>query len=258
MDSVGTAPRSFVELYRAGRFDYWGGPYDSFSEAERALRVRTHQRLVLWWRSIEWDRGLDEIEAFKGDEVLRPGLVPFAGDGYGNSYCWYPRWQAGEEPPVIFASRDEGEGRLFARTFAECLCRCFLQHFALALDDKDGTDDRLLWEPHLEILLPFLNPEQEALLVSVGKRLSPMACNEAEAHMAAQIGVRTLTVFQPPTQYCDDKIDDKRGLLRLYDDSVAFYRELVEVEGLGHFRSKLLEAEAARQAARDRWPADSS
>ena len=50
-----------------------------------SVRVRTHQRLVLWWRSIEWDRGL---EAFEGDDFLRPGLVPFAGDGYGSSYCF--------------------------------------------------------------------------------------------------------------------------------------------------------------------------
>jgi hypothetical protein len=256
---VGTAPRSFVDLYRAGRFDYWGGPYESFTEAERTLRIRTHLSLVLWWRSIEWDRELEEIEAFKGDEVLRPGLVPFAGDGYGNSYCWYRRWQDGPEPPVILASRDDCEGRLFARTFAECLCRCFLRHFALALDspvDTDGTDNRQLWEAHLGILRPFLSPEQEALLASAGKRLSTKACDEADASIAAQVGARTLAAFQPPTQYYDESIDDKRWLRTAYDDSVAFYRELVEVEGLSEFRPKLIEAEAARRAARDRWPAE--
>lgn len=257
MDSGGTVPRLFVELYRAGRFDYWGGPYDSFTQAERMLRVSTHEKLVLWWQSIEWDRDLEEIEDFNGDDQLRPGLVPFAGDGYGNTYCWYRRWQEGPEPPVIFASRDDGEGRLFARTFAECLCRCFLRHFALALgspDDTGSASDRELWEAHLGILRPFLSPDQEALLASAGKRLSTEACDEAEAHIAAQVGVRILATFQPPTQYYDESIDDKRWLLSAYDNSVGFYRELVEVEGLSEFSPKLIEAEAARRAARDRWP----
>jgi len=250
---VGVAPRSFIDLYRAGRFDYWGGPYESFTEAERTLRIRTHQKLVLWWRSIEWDQQLEEIEAFQGDDHLRPGLVPFAGDGYGSSYCWYPRWQDGEEPPVILASVDDG-GRLFARTFAECLCRCFLQHFAFALDDgADGEDSHQLWKAHHGIVRPFLSIEQDALLASVGERLSTRACDEAEAHIAAQVGVRTLAAFQPPTRFRDESIGDKRWLLSAYDDSVAFYRELVEVEGLSHFRSKLIEAEAARQAAQNLW-----
>jgi hypothetical protein len=234
-------PQSFVDLYRAGRFDYWGGPYNSFTEAERALRIRTHEKRVLWWRTIEWDRELEEIEAFKGDGHLRPGLVPFAGDGYGNHYCWYPRWQEGPEPPVVFASNDDDEGRLFARTFAECLCRCFLEHFALAgeaPDEPDEGENRGLWEAHLGILRPFLAPEQDALLASVGKQLSGEACDEAEDHIAGQVGRRTLAAFQPPTRYYDDPIDD--GLLKAYDASVAFYRELVEVEGLSEFRPKLI------------------
>jgi hypothetical protein len=48
-------------------------------------------------------------------------------------------------------------------------------------------------------------------------------------------------------------IDDKRSLLAGYDESVAFYRELVDIEGLVDFRSKLMEAEAARKAALERW-----
>ena len=102
---------------------------------------------------------------------------------------------------------------------------------------------------------PFLSPEQEALLASAGHRFTTEACNEAEALIAAQVGTRKLVAFQPPTRYDDDVIDDKRYLLSLYDESVAFYREIVEGEGRSQFQAKLLEAEAARQAARDRWPA---
>ena len=199
---MGVAPRSFVSLYRAGRFDYWGGPYDSVTEAQRAMRIRTHQKLVLWWRTIEWDRTLDEIEAFAGDDILRPGLVPFAGDGYGNDFCWYPPWQEGDEPPIVFVPHDQEQGELFARTFAECLCRCFLRHFADAMDapdDPDATDNRQLWEAHVEIMRPFLSTEQGALLVSARQRFTSEACNEAEGRIAAQVGTRKLIALQPPT-----------------------------------------------------------
>ena len=255
MNDLLSIPEVFLRLHRAGRFDYWGVPYRSLTDGQRAERMRTHLARVLWWRSIEWDRAPDQIIGFQGDDFLRPGLIPFAGTGYGDYYCWYPRWQEAPEPPVVLCLHDEQESPLFARNLVECLCRCFLQDFAHK-DADDETwqivDPSELWDAHFEILRPFLNPAQISLLRSVRSKLSKAACLDADQAIAEAVGTRTLIGFQLPTRYADDEIGDRTVVLRLYDQSIAFFRELVEVEGLGRFRPMLAEAEANRAAVADR------
>jgi hypothetical protein len=245
-------PHAFVELHRAGRFDYWGAPYRSLTDDRREERMRTHRTQVLWWGSIEWDREPNAIAAFEGDDVLRPGLVPFAGNGYGDQYCWYPRWQTGPEPPVVFYVHDELESPLFAATFTQCLCRCFLQHFAQWDQDEEDRqshplDMQTLWDAHLAILGPYLDSEQEGLLTEVGASLSRKACEEADERIVARLGSRTLVGSQPPTSYDDD--GKAEWVLRAYDRSIAFYREMVEDEGRVEFQARLDEAQAARASA---------
>ncbi len=238
-------PPAFLALESAGRFDYWGAPYRELTDKQREDRMRSHMTQVLWWRPIEWDRTSDEIAAFTGDDILRPGLVPFAGDGFGNQYCWYPSWQAGPDVPVVFAIHDETTSSLFARNFVECLCRCFLQDFA----DEDHADSYVereaLWDAHFGILRPWLTPEQIDLLANVRANLSAAACEEADASIAARVPARRLTAIQLPTRY-DHKHLDRDTLVRLYDESIAFFRDLVEIEGRREFAPKLQEAQDAR------------
>jgi len=244
-------PSAFKELHQAGRFDYWGAPYHSLTSDQRDERIRTYMTRVLWWSSIEWDRTPEEIAEFEGDEHLRPGLVPFAGNGYGDLYCWYPRWQTGPEPPVVFFIHDELESHLFARTFAECMCRCLLQSFA-AWDDQALESSHVskgqVWEAHREILRPFIDPEQIETLQALGADPSPEQCQRADDRISAAVGLRKLIGAQQPTRYAEEHIRDHATLLRSYDQSIAFYRELVQAEGLDHFRPKLEAAQAARAA----------
>jgi hypothetical protein len=244
-------PAAFLALHRAGRFDYWGAPYRSLTDAQREERIRTHLTKVLWWRSIEWDREPEQIAAFDGDDRWRPGLIPFAGNGYGDDYCWYPRWQTGPEPPIVFCVHDDIHSHLFARTFAECLCRCLLQAFAGIDHDVDQLREarltkRQLWEAHREILRPFLDPPQNGMLDALGADPDPDTCAHAEDEIAAAVGDRKLVGIQLPARYSDDYAGDRASLLRAYDDSIAFYRELVDDEGLVEFQPKLDEAIAAR------------
>jgi len=238
-------PTTFLALENAGRFNYWGAPYVTLTEQQREARIRTHMTQVLWWRAIEWDRTSAEIIAFSGDDFLRPGLVPFGGNGYGDQYCWYPQWQTGVDMPVVFVLHDEGRGQLFARDFAECLCRCFLRSFA----DEDPGGPHLmphvLWDAHFEILQPFLTSEQVDVLSDVRGHLSATACDEADTQIAASIPDLSLTAIQPPTHYNHEYLD-RVTLLRLYDEAFSFFRELVEVEGRGEFTRKLEEVKAAK------------
>lgn len=243
-------PTAFRALHDAGRFDYWGAPYASLTPHQREERTRSHETQVLWWETIEWDRTPDEVAAFAGDDLLRPGLVPFAGNGYGDFYCWYSPWMepGATELPVVFFVHDERESHQFAHTFSECLVRCFLQQAALwAREGTDGAADAAtLWEAHRAILVPVLDPADGARLDLIGARATAQDYEDADHELAAEQPSRTLVGGQPPTRYDAEAVSDPAILRRLYDQSVAFYRELV-AEGHATFQAALDEAVANRR-----------
>lgn len=236
-------PTAFVELHREGCFDYWGAPYGSLSNEQRETIMRTRWSRVLVLRSIEWDMSPEEIAAFQGDDMgMRPGLVRFAGDGSGDAFCWYPRWQEGEaEPPVIFWSHDGGETGLFARSFAECVLRCILH------DAADGDEDVRPehWDNHVTMIGPWLESSQRELLTALGKSFSQAARKAAHDALVAEIGERALVGAMPSEQYYDGL--GKETLLRLYTESVGFWRDIVEEEGREAYRPRLEQALAQLQ-----------
>jgi hypothetical protein len=249
MTTAFSIPSAFLALESAGRFDYWGAPYSTLTDEQRKALIPTRMIQVLWWHPIEWDRTSTQIMGnhwiTSPDGWLRPGFIAFAGDGSGDQYCWYPSWQAGADAPVVFVHHDEMYSRLFARDFGECLCRCFLQTFS---DENPGgsyfTSD-VLWDAHFEIIQPFLSGEQVDLLRSVRRHLSATACAEADAQIAEGVPDRSLIGIQLSTRCNHDSLD-RPTLLRSYDESLAFYRELVEVEGRVEFLQKLEEVKAAK------------
>src|SRR6185312_16258014 len=198
-------PRPFIELYQQGRFDYWGAPYHKLTEGEREERLRTRRSRVLWWpRVIEWDRTPEEVSAFAGDEQLRPGLFPFAGDGMGGQYCWYPKWKHAQdsEPPVIFVPREDVEVRAFARDFAECLVRCIILDVVMSEEERSQAT----WDAHVAIMAPYLHRDQLELLGALRRDLSPRRCADADEALENAIGPRTLMPVQLPTKY---EIDER-------------------------------------------------
>lgn len=242
MQTLNEIPRAFLELHAAGRFDYWGAPYATLTEAARKARIRTHLDRVLWWSAVEWDRTPEEILAFEGDGVLRPGLVPFAGNGNGDAYCWYPRWQDGPEPPVVFFVHDELESTLFARDFAETLQRCLLQTFAdeWAFEGLDAGARHALFRAHHAIVRPYLEQAQSAVLDRIAADPSPAACRAADDTIAKTVGDRRLVGAMQPVRYTEKYFrDDPASLVRAYERSRAFYRELVVDEGLEQHRGAL-------------------
>jgi hypothetical protein len=255
MTTVFSIPSAFQALESAGRFDYWGAPHGTLTDQQRAALIPARMTQVLWWRFVEWDRTSTQIMdpnpwITSPDGWLRPGLIPFAGDGSGDQYCWYPSWQTGAGTPVVFAHHDETHSRLFARDFDECLCRCFLQNFS---DENAGGSycaPHTLWDAHFEILQPFLTPQQVDLLQNVRGHFSATACEAADAQIAAGIPDRNLIGIQLSTHYDHNSLDQPT-LLRLYDQSLAFYRELVEVEGRVEFMQKLEAVKAAKAALLD-------
>jgi hypothetical protein len=123
-----------------------------------------------------------------------------------------------------------------------------LGHFA-AWDDERGDAAAMaaLFSAHVAIVGPWLTGAQRELLAAVGARLSADACAQAEERLAAAVGARTLVAKRLPTRYAEEYFqDDLPRLLHSYDRSVAFWRELVEVEGRSEHAPELREAEANR------------
>ena len=225
-------PELFVRLHDDGRFDYTGTQPGQAREGQALL-----------WDEVEWGAcgSPEEIAAFSGDDFLRPGLIPFAGNGRGDYYCWYPPWQSGPEPPVVFAVHDELSSYTFARTFEEFLVRCMLEHFA-AVEDADG---RSSWQAQVSILTPVLSTGLASRLARLGSAPSRDACRRELTAIKPSDDERSLVAFQPPTRFAADIIGSVRAL-DAYDESIAFYRSLVE-EGRTDFRANLELAEENRR-----------
>jgi hypothetical protein len=235
-------PSLFRELHAAGRFDYFGTT-EPLTAEQRGERLRARATEVLWWDVIEWDRTLDEVVAYDGGGLLRPGLVPFAGNGAGDHYSWYPAWQEGPEPPVLLVEHDSERSRVFAPDFAGCLVRCLVQHFAWHAFEAGEPDRRTLWDAHDAILRPHLGAAQATLLEELGADPSAERCEAAEKVLASEADDRRLVATMQPTTYDDGLSLDVAT--SCYDRSVRFYEELV-AEGLSEYAGQLAEARAGR------------
>lgn len=245
-------PQAFLELQRAGRFDYWGAPRDSLTAEQRRERALSREKLVLWWNKVEWDKTLEQIlnHQHDPDGLMRPGLVPFAGDGSGDEYCWYPPWQTLGEPPIVRFCHDDDESELFAQNFSGFLTRCLLREYSSADGEQPDSIEsrRPVWDAHLAILRPHLEKEHVALLDDVTAHFSPEASLEAEETFVASLPARSLVTGLAPTDFKRFRGEHTR-LLELFDEAIAFWREVVEVEGRMEFQHKLTEVRENRAAA---------
>ncbi len=252
MSDTFNVPDAFRVLYYDGRLDYWGGPFPADTPTrERLLQERRWE--VLWWSSIEWepDATPESIAGFGGDGQLRPGLFPFAGDGSGDRFCFYPRWQGeGADVPVVLFRHDALESALFARSFGECLGRAMLLHYAEELatgeDPLEETAD--LYRAHLAIVAPYLPVGLREAMQTASARPDADEVAAVERALACEIPERSLIGALQPTRYRADLIKRRDDLVRLYRNSERLYRELVEDEGREEYRTEL----AAVRAELDR------
>jgi hypothetical protein len=139
----GELPTALLALLRKGRLDYWGAPYDSLDSSQLRKRFHATRHEVLWFFQQEWDRNEDEIRSSaRGEEdtSLLPGLIDFAGDGYGNRFCLYPEWAVDGVTPVVLAIHDELESSLYATSFEQALVRGLLEYFAFAASEDEDVD----------------------------------------------------------------------------------------------------------------------
>ena len=138
-DRAGPTPTAFAVLESSGRLAYGDDWADTWRD--RALHdppALLGTDAVEWWTAdaraawvapAHWDPGL--------------GLAPFAGDGTGDLWCWYPGWRdAGSgEAAVVLVAHDLNEATGFAPTFATFVARHLLAAVARTATwavDRDG------------------------------------------------------------------------------------------------------------------------
>jgi hypothetical protein len=243
-------PQAYAALFEAGRFDYWGVPYQSMTHEQREARYAERRRKVLWLDGIEWDpqRSPANIAASPESDDTLPGLVAFAGNGAGDSYSWYLPWQEGPEPPVLFCPHDLTVADYFAPDFARALERLWLRHGAW---HEGRPADQLVadLEAWLDIIAPYLDPQRVRFLMGLAEIGTPAGFKTAENELVAR------------WPHADDKLPAHNLLstlymveylgkdaLRLYDESIALYQRLV-IEGHPRFAARLAETRRNRDAA---------
>jgi hypothetical protein len=243
-------PQVYAALFDAGRFDYWGVPYGSMSDAQREARYAERRRQVLWLDGIEWDleRSPAAIAAAPEAEDTLPGLVRFAGNGAGDSYSWYLPWQEGEEPPVLLCPHDLTVADYFAPDFARALERLWLLHGAWheGSPREHVLADLRAW---LDIIAPHLDPHRVPFLLGLAEVGTAEGFKTAEKELVARwprSDDKLPAHHLLSTLYLVEYLG--KDALRLYDESIALYERLI-AEGHARFAARLDETRRNREAA---------
>ncbi len=88
------------------------------------LDVKSPASLYFWLLEAEW-MPLREIIEYEPDEDEQPGLVPFAFEGDGSYWCW---WPAAHPGAIVLCPRDCYEGEFYALSFVSFMYRRLLDY----------------------------------------------------------------------------------------------------------------------------------
>lgn len=241
-------PRSFIDLRARGAFDYWGGRSRAELSKEERLRVVKERRyLGLWLRDLEWT-STDESDVTE-DTSMRPGLYPFAQNGAGDVYAFYPQWPGRRgEASIIFAAHDEMTANVFATSFSELLLHKWLETARWWEDGYDGADRLEALTAWRAIIESVADDEEKAVFASLSPALDTNEVKEKLAALEASLPKQTLASQLPPTKYNPQYVKGETAV-RMYNESIAFYEQLV-AEGHTRFQKQVEEARASLEGVK--------
>lgn len=241
-----TPPRSYLDLHARGAFDYWGGrSYGELSKEERGRIAKERRYLGLWLRDFEWSNTL----ALTEDPNVRPGLYPFAQNGAGDQYSFFPQWPGRDgEPSIVFAPHDEMTAQVFATSFSELLLHQWLVTARWWEPEDDGTDRLEALGAWRAIIESVADDREKAVFASLSPALDPKDVGAALAALEASLPQQTLAAQLPPTKY-NPKFVKGDTAIRMYGQSIAFYEQLI-AEGHTRFQKQLDETRANFEVAK--------
>ena len=89
----------------------------------------------VWVNEMEW-LSLDEILNYEKDEWSKDGFVPFAFNGAGEKWCWYPEYKSGNDVPIVLLP-DGDTGEFYAQNFTQSLFRQIIDFISFSIDEDD-------------------------------------------------------------------------------------------------------------------------
>lgn len=176
-------PPAYRELVATGLFDPWGRP--DWRDLDGPARVallweRAAAGRSLYLPNVEWYPP-DELRDF-APGTWTPGLLPFAGNGAGDHWCWYLPWATADTVPVVFYDHEMWQGTGFAPDFRAALFRLLLEACAAFTDDPPAplTINTLL-QAYTTALHSYLPTAWLAVLTDLSTR---PATRNADGHWA--------------------------------------------------------------------------
>jgi len=135
-----------------------------------ALSCTSGERSVYWLPP-------SEVAHWDPPEYWKEGnFVTFAGNGYGDYWCWYPELADSHGLPVVFCPHDYIEAEIFAPNFEAFLFRSVLESWigipesALGHFDGGKSDYKKFVEANIRTLEPYLNPQWVEALNRISER----------------------------------------------------------------------------------------
>lgn len=98
----------------------------------------------LWLHEAEWLR-LNEIADYQFADYHKPGFVPFAFNGAGDLWCWWPEATQNSITPVVLCPHDCREGQFYAPNFLGFLYRQILDYATVGWIDADEEEAAREW-----------------------------------------------------------------------------------------------------------------
>ncbi|MEZ4322554.1 MAG: SMI1/KNR4 family protein [Myxococcota bacterium] len=238
-------PPAFTALRERGAFDYWGGrAYADLSHEDRSRIAHERRFQVLWLRDLEWAASGELAE----DPDLRPGLFPFAHNGAGDVYAFFPQWPGrGGEPSILFVPHDEMTANVFGTSFSQFLLHKWLDTARWWDEHYDGPDRLEALRTRRALIESVAEAPERAVLASLSPALDTHEVQAALDALVASLPQQALAAQLRATEY-DPQFVKGAHAVRAYGESIAFYEKLV-AEGHARFQQQLDEARANFAAA---------
>ena len=132
-------PPAYLALLDAGRLRF-GDSREDWQENWQRIALENPPALLCspWHTSVEWLTPQELLDWTPLDNWPANRLVAFAGDGYGDYWCWNPEQSTERGTPIVIPRHDEDCVEIYAASFEDFLFRVLLESFAeITYDSRD-------------------------------------------------------------------------------------------------------------------------
>ncbi len=200
-----------------------------------------------WLYDAEWVP-LTEILNYQPEEYHKPGFVPFASEGDGSHWCW---WPSAHPETVVLCPRDCGEGEFYAPSFTGFLYRRLLDYASyVPLEEEQEARQYLRdWSARLSTYLPIL--WKDTLKTLASGELTRWSYNGRDAGWGFMTHEQKQEIVQRDLAFplLDQEFQWMHPLTEDEAETAAIWHEVIEADPASPIEEKIarVEAEKARR-----------